>query len=319
MTRHRNLPRPLLLGLVVVLLAACSASTPAPSGRGASGPNDDASPAAATTTDNGARIIVVVEENKNADEILGSGKAPFIDQLAGQGVVLTSYFGVSHPSLPNYLSVLAGDTFGVSTDCTDCRRDATNLVDQLEQAGLSWKGYFQGLPEACSKVPSAGDYVVRHDPFMYFDDVRDDPGRCANVVPFSALSADLNDNVLPRFSLVIPDLQHDMHDGSIAEGDAWLRNLVGMIRHSPAWQADVRIVVTFDEGHGDEGCCDGLAAGGHIVTVVAGSRVDGGQSDDTPYSHYSLLRSIEEAFGLGLLRHAGDAVTRAIPALTASG
>ncbi len=319
--RNETLLRPsllvLALALALTLLATACVGARGPVSTGG-GPVPDAAPstAAATTTDNRARIIVVVEENKNADEILGSGRAPFIEELAREGVVLGSYYGVAHPSLPNYLALLGGDTFGISTDCTDCTVDAVNLVDQLEQADVSWKGYFQGLPDRCATDDRVGDYVIRHNPFMYYDGVRENHGRCVNVVPFDELRQDLADNVLPRFSLVVPDLQHDMHDGSIAEGDRWLRDLYEMVRSSPAWQADVRLVVTFDEGTGDEGCCGGLATGGHILTIVAGSRVPGGVHDDTAYSHYSLLRSVEEAFGLPLLRHAADPATASIPALT---
>ncbi len=298
--------------------AASSGRTPTvrhtpPTSATAPGPVASAPP---VTRDNGARILVIVEENKDLGQIIGSGAAPFIGQLADQGVLLTSSYGVAHPSLPNYLSLLGGDTFGITTDCTDCTIDARNLVDQLDHAGLSWKGYMEDLPAPCATDARAGSYVIRHDPFLYFDDVRTDPGRCANVVPMDQLAQDAADNVLPRFSLVVPNVEHDMHDGSIAAADSWLRELYARIRSSPAWQADLRIVVTFDEGTDNQGCCGGLAAGGHIATIVAGPRIQGPQHDDTPYTHYSLLGSIEQAFGLPALGHAADPATATIPALT---
>ncbi len=292
-----------LLASLALAAAACS-------------PQPEATPIGTTTTtpattpakpDSAPRVIVVVEENHSYDSIVGSPDAPFLNSLARQGMLLTSYHAVTHPSLPNYIAMLGGDTLGISDDCPTCTLAASNLVDQLEAAGVPWRAYLQGLPGPCSNVPSAGDYVRKHNPFMYFDSVRTNPGRCANVVPSSRLDADVAAGKLPRFAFIAPDLLHDMHGAGqqadrqlVATADQWLRDLYDRLRSSPAWQEDTRLVVTFDEGH--------------VVTIVAGPRVAAG-TDGREYSHYSLLRSAEALYGLPHLRHAADPATATIPAI----
>jgi phospholipase C len=252
-------------------------------------------------------IIVVVEENHGYDQIIGSADAPFINRLTGEGTLLTSYEAITKPSLPNYIALLSGGTQGITNDCTDCTVDAADLTTQLEARGLTWRAYLQGLPEPCSDVARSGAYAKKHNPFMYFDAIRGTPGRCANVVPYEQLATDLEAGRLPNFAFVTPDLDHDMHDGTVSTADAWLEALHGRLRSSSAWRDDTRLVVTFDEAgeHGDQ----------HIATLVTGPRVPPAQ-DPTRYDHYSLLRSVEDAFGLAHLGHAADPATASIPALT---
>jgi phosphatidylinositol-3-phosphatase len=169
--------------------------------------------------------------------------------------------------------MVSGGTQGISSDCGGCNVDAPNLVDQLEAAGISWKAYMEGLPAPCSDAHQAGAYAKKHDPFMYFASVRGDPGRCAKVVPFDRLDADLVAGRLPRLVFITPSLDHDMHGAGeggddpalVASADRWLERLYGKLAGSPAWREDTRLVVTWDEGHGGggpTGCCGGLATGG---------------------------------------------------------
>lgn len=269
----------------------------------------------ATALASRGRVIVVMEENHEAGRILGSPAAPFINRLARSGTVLASYYGIRHPSLPNYLAVLGGDTFGITSDCTRCSVRARNLVDQLEARHISWRGYFQSLPAACSNAAHSGAYAKKHNPFMYFRDIRERPARCRNVVPFTRFAADLRAGRLPRFVFVAPDLQHDMHDGTIATADRWVRDLHGRLAASSAWTPGTRFVLTFDEGTTDRGCCHGQAAGGRVATIVQGPGLRGGRTDRTPYDHYSLLASIEQHFGLSRLGYAASPASRVIPAL----
>jgi phospholipase C len=242
---------------------------------------------------------MVVEENHRFDDIIGSPDAPTINRLAREGTLLTSYYAITNPSLPNYLAMLAGTTAGVRDDCTRCSVSVPNLVDQLETAHISWAAYFPGLPGTCSTVAKAGAYAKKHDPFLYFPSIRDDPARCAHVVPFDGFAADAAAGRLPQFVFVSPDMRHDMHDGSVRAADGWLDSLYDQLRRSPAWREDTRLVVVFDEGRrGDN----------HVAAVVAGPQVPAG-SDDGHYTHYSLLRSIEAAFGLPYL----DQAARAAP------
>jgi hypothetical protein len=162
---------------------------------------------------------------------------------------------------------------------------------------------------------------------MYLTSIRNDPARCAKVVPASQLDADLAAGRLPRFVFITPNQDHDMHGAGqggddatlVRTADDWLGALYGKLAGSSAWRDDTRLVVTWDEGHGGggddrSGCCGGLAAGGHIATIVAGPRVNPGR-DATDYDHYALLRSVEAAFGLPFLAHAGDPAATDIPAV----
>jgi phospholipase C len=263
-----------------------------------------------------SHLLVVVEENHSFGQVIGSPRAPFINRLAAHGVLLTGYHAVTHPSLPNYLAILSGGTGGVRSDCSACTVSGPTLVDQLEDAQVTWAAYLEGLPGPCSTVAGRGAYTEAVDPFMHAADVRDVPARCDHVLPFSDFAPDLARGRLPTVAFVVPDLDHSMHSGPVAAADAWLRRLFRRLTASPIWLQDTRTVVTFDEGDRSDvrGCCGGLGRGGLIATIVDGPRVPPGR-DPTPYTHYSLLRSIEAAFGLPFLGHAGDRGTATIPAL----
>jgi phosphatidylinositol-3-phosphatase len=323
MRRWRGRTWTLLAGMLLV--AAGCATGQGPVGTTPTSPPTTAARGAAST----GRIIVVVEENHSFDQVIGAPQAPFLNHLAGHGTLLTSFFAITHPSLPNYIAMVSGDTQGITSDCGGCNLDAPNLVDQLEQAGISWKAYMEDLPAPCSDAHSAGPYAKKHDPFMYFASIRDHPGRCAKVVPASQLDADLGAGRLPRFVFVTPNLDHDMHGAGgggddralVRAADDWLRALYGRLAASTAWRDDTRLVVTWDEGHGAgaggrPGCCGGLAGGGHIPTIVVGPHVPTGR-DATDYDHYALLRSVEAAFHLPFLGHAGDPTSATIPAIAA--
>jgi phospholipase C len=212
---------------------------------------------------------------------------------------LTGYTGVAHPSLPNYLALVSGSTQGIASDCTDCVVAARSLADTLAAAGRTWKTYAEGLPYAGFTGASAGRYAKKHVPFLYFRDVLRSPARRRNVVPLARLAADVRHGRLPAYALVVPDLCHDMHDCSVATGDAWLRRHVSPLLRSSALKGGV-VFVVFDEGTTDEG------GGGTVEALALGSTVRPGAVFAAPTDHYGLLRTIEEAWGLPLLgRSAG--------------
>jgi hypothetical protein len=295
----------LLIGLVavLVLIAAAYSSQSRPDDRAdrLAGPPD--------------HLIVVIEENHSFEQIIGSPAAPFLNQLAAHGTLLTDYYAITHPSLPNYVALLSGRT-PIENNCHGCTFSGPNLVDQLEARHISWAAYYQSLPRPCSTVAGAGAYTEAVDPFMHAADIRDHPSRCDRVLPFTRFHPDLTSGRLPTVVFVMPDLHHEMHSGPVRVADTWLHRLVGQLQASPVWRQDTRMVVTFDESaHSDvRSCCDGLGRGGRIPTIVAGPRIPPGR-DGTPYTHYSLLRSIEAAFGLPFLGHAGDPATATIPAV----
>lgn len=245
-------------------------------------------------------------ENEEFSDLHGSAAAPFINHLADTYASATASFAISHPSLPNYLALTAGSTFGIDSDCTDCGVHATNLVDQLERRGLSWKAYMEDLPHPCFTGASAGDYAKKHDPFMYYADVGGNPARCRNVVPLSQLTGDETTRHLPRLIWISPNLCHDMHDCDVAAGDRFLARLVP--RLLAALGPRGLLLLTWDEGTSDDGCCR-LAGGGHVVTIAAGGLARRGGRLRTPVDHYSLLQTIEDLLGLPRLRGAGCACT----------
>jgi phosphatidylinositol-3-phosphatase len=259
-----------------------------------------------------SRVIVVVMENKEYGSIIGNSNAPYINSLADDYSLATQFYGVTHPSLPDYLAVTGGSTFGITSNCTDCHVNAPNITTQLEHAGISWKAYIEGLPAPCSNVAEAGDYSKKHNPFMYYDDIVNDPTRCKKVVPLTQLDADRRNGKLPQFVWVTPDMCHDMHDCTVKAGDEWLSRFVPPLLRTLGSRGV--LFLTFDEGASDAGCCR-YAAGGHIATVVAGPAARSRTKSSTSYSLYSLLRVVENSWRLGLLGRAGCSCTADMRAL----
>jgi phosphatidylinositol-3-phosphatase len=290
------------------LQSCTSAATPSTSGQTPVGvPPAHAVPAF-------SHVVVIVMENKDCGDVIGNDQAPFLNSLARRYALATNYFAISHPSLPNYLSLTGGSTFGIEHDCTSCGVQATNLVDQLERAGISWKAYMDGLPWPCFTGASAGSYVKKHNPFAYYSDIVGSRARCSRVVPLSQLPADLEGGRLPTFTWITPDLCHDMHDCGVAAGDRFLASLIPRILRALGPRGV--LFVTWDEGETDSagGCCE-KAAGGRVATIVAGQLARRGVQVAIPYDHYSLLRTIEDAWQLPELGDAGCSCTRPLTAL----
>jgi phosphatidylinositol-3-phosphatase len=238
-----------------------------------------------------AHVVVIVLENKAQGEVLGSPDAPAFNAFASRYAVLTRYGGVAHPSLPNYLALVSGSTHGIRSDCTGCVVSARNLADTLARAHRSWKAYAEGLPRPGFTGASSGRYVKRHVPFLYFRDILLSPARRRRVVPLRQLSRDLAADRLPSFSLVIPDLCHDMHDCPVAAGDVWLKRFLSPLLKSRRL-ANSAVFVVFDETSGSLPATDPVPALALGPLVVPGSKYAGRSS------HYGLLRTIEDAWGL---------------------
>lgn len=245
-------------------------------------------------------VVVVVFENHERSEIAGSSSAPTFAALARRGATLTGYDAVSHPSLPNYLALVSGSTHGISDDCTSCVVSGPSLADTLAAAGRTWKTYAEGLPRPGFTGASAGNYAKKHDPFLYFRNVLARPSWLSRVVPFKQFARDVAARHLPDFAFVVPNLCNDMHDCSVATGDAWLRRNVVPLLSSPAFAGGV-VFVIFDEGQSDAG------GGGNVEALALGPTVLPGSVSHEPTSHYGLLRTIEQAWGLPLLGRSAQA------------
>jgi phosphatidylinositol-3-phosphatase len=252
-------------------------------------------------------------ENKEYGDVIGSSEAPYLGSLAKRYALPKRVFAIRHPSLPNYLALIGGSTFGIDSDCTSCHVHAINLVDQLERAGIGWKAYMQGVPKPCYTGAEHGRYAKKHNPFMYFDDIRKNAKRCSRVVSDKALTSDLAHGRLPAFAWITPDLCNDTHDCGVATGDRFLKRLVPSLLRVLGPRGF--LVLTYDEGSSDRGCCGGDAHGGRIATVIAGPEVRRGVRPAASYDQYSILQTIEDAFGVGHLRRAGAARTLPLDAV----
>jgi phosphatidylinositol-3-phosphatase len=281
--------RPLIAACAAVALAAASCGGSAP-------PTQLATPSAsALPASSSSHVVVIVMENKEATDVVGTPSSHYVTALARRYAIATRTYAIRHPSLPNYLALTSGSTHGIASDCTDCHVSGRNVVDQLEAAKVSWKGYMEDLPKPCSTVAGAGRYAKKHDPFMYYDDVVRDPRRCRKVVPFDQLASDLRRGTLPTFSFISPNLCNDTHDCDVATGDRFLSGLVPRLLRESGPHGFV--VLTWDEGTSNDGCCVD-AHGGRIATVVAGPDVRRHASSSHPIDHYGVLRTIENALGL---------------------
>jgi phospholipase C len=328
MSLHRFI---LALCLPAFILAACSASpqvnTPIPTAVPSIAPSAVPSPlpvyiASPTATPptlvpDFAHIVVIVFENKEFGTVIGNPTMPYFNGLAKSYTLLTQYYAVTHPSLPNYLALIGGDTFGITFDCTSCFVNAQTLPDLVEASGRTWKTYQEDMPSPCYPKPEAGNYAIKHNPFVYFKPIRLDADRCArSIVPFTQLASDLASDSLPNFVFITPNLCNDAHDCTLDVADDWLKTLMAELL--PALDGDGKpylIVLTWDEGQGEHSCC-GLPkeAGGRVATILVSPQAKSGFQDDTPYSHYSLLKTIAEAWKLPYLGHAADAETTLITA-----
>ena len=257
-----------------------------------------------------SHVVVVVMENQEYSSIIGNAQAPYLNTLATRKVLLTDDHAITHPSLPNYLALTGGSTFGITSDCTTCsvRGAGTNLIDQFMGRNISWKAYMETMPSACYTGATSGpfpqQYAKRHDPFAYFDDIASSARRCGHIVPYTRLATDLAQGALPTFAWVTPNVCDDMHSCSIATGDTWLsKNVPPILR---GLGANGILIITWDEGSSNAGCC-GVAAGGHIATIIAGPGAANHLRVSTPSDHYSVLQLIEWSLGLPFLRGARTA------------
>jgi phosphatidylinositol-3-phosphatase len=310
------------------------------------------------------RAFVIVLENHSQHSVIGDPNAPFITSLAQRYGQATNYYGVTHPSEPNYVAMISGSNWWINNDNPANRFDHTNLVDGLEAARISWGAYMEALPAdpLTDFWPSSADplYASKHNPFVLFNDVRDNPARLANVKPYPELAADLNSGHAPRFVYIVPDQCNDMHGGvndAIAghpetpcpfgsanndpndaalkqKADAFVQAAVTTIMSSRAWTRHSAIFIVADEGDftnnavnggwdSPAGCCDspvlpagdpdispdwpgGVYGGALVPAIVIDPSGPDHFASDTPYNHYSLLRTIEDAWGLPELGFTSD-------------
>jgi len=279
-----------LLSIVAAILSACAGPHPAQQPTGLAGTPPTTAPSLAASQAPSAlpHVFVIVMENRSYVQAMAM---PYVSGLAAQYAVATNYRAITHPSLPNYLALTGGSTFGIRDDGYH-RLDPGGLGAQLTEHRIAWRAYMEGMTGGC--LESTGGYAVKHNPFAYFG------GGCpANVAPLTAqtLDADLA-GTTPNFVWITPDLCHDGHDCGDREAESYLAGLVPRILGSAAWQSDGLLLIVWDE---DDGSADN-----RVALLVVAPRLSQHQTSKR-HDHYSLLATVEDRLGLPRLGQARSA------------
>ncbi len=234
-----------------------------------------------------SHVVVVIEENYGGPAIVGGGQAPYLKSLAAQGEYFPNYRGVSHPSEPNYMALFSGSTQHTDGSDNCIKTSARSIIGEAGAAGISAKGYIEGLS-------SGSGYACRHDPFSQFADAR------KAETDFSKFPASYA--ALPKLSFVVPNLTDDMHDNGIGPGDRWARaHLSGYAQWCKTHNS--LLIVMSDENDGDPNYSSNQPGegGNSALAMVVGARIPAGKVATGKFDHYSMLRTLEDIFGLGHL------------------
>jgi hypothetical protein len=300
--------------VLLAALAACG-GTPAGGTTASSTSSSTSSSTPAATSSGPPHVMVIVLENEEYGDVIGSATAPYFNQLAGQYGLATDYHARTHPSLPNYIDLIAGSTMNITSDCSDCHTDGDTIVDEVNRAHVHWKAYMGGMPSVCyqgADYPpgTTNGYAKKHNPFLYFDHLRNDPTACQDDVPLSQLNGDLSSGQATSFIWISPSLCDDGHADNcgLAASDRWLQSTLPSVLRSSWYAQGGIVIVTFDEGRSDStsSCCGGGAHGGHVATLVISRSVKAGARLSTPVDHAGTLRTIESLYGVPYLRSAGN-------------
>jgi acid phosphatase len=218
-------------------------------------------------------------ENKTLAEAIEPARAPYTNTLIANYGLASNYFAVAHPSLPNYLALTSGSTWGI-TDDRYHRLGASGIGEAMNRAGVSWRAYMEDMTRGCTDSP--GPYALKHNPFAYYG------GACpSNVVALSDLDADLAGNT-PRYIWITPNLCHDTHDCPVRVGDTWLATWVPKIIATPSWRSGGILFIVWDEDDGGDN---------HVAAIVVAPNLTRHRSARR-YDHYSLLATIEDRLGV---------------------
>ena len=241
-------------------------------------------------------------ENRDASQVLKNPSASIFRRLAERYATLERYDAVAHPSLPNYLALVSGSTHGIRSDCTGCILHARSLADTLAAHSLTWKTYVEHLPPTQDVTHLRSPAVKARIPFLFFHDVLSSPQRVRDIVPLAEFDRDLRARRLPSFSLVIPDLCNDMHNCPVRTGNRWLTRFARALLLPDKVRGSV-VFIVFDEGR----AWHRQGGGGRVAAIVAGPLVRRDSGSAIPLNHYSLLRTIEQAWRLPLLGRSASA------------
>ncbi len=304
----RTLPSMLALSVFVIgtcAIGACARNTATPPSRSTA--------AAVLPAHEFDHVIIVVLENENAAIV---DSVPVMDSLAKRGVALENYYAVAHPSYPNYLALISGKTF-VEKDAR-ARHDpdayhaldfgdaqllitAPTIIDRLQAKGLSWDAFAEDYPDSsaaptqCDWRRESGLYVRKHVPFLSFTEFHEHPSWCAHMRNLKWFSKDS----LATYTFIAPNLVHDGHDAPLDSAVKWVSTFLRPVLADSALMRTTLVVITFDESANPlTEKLGGSSQPNRIYTALIGGMVRAGTVSNAPYSHYSLLRTIELNFGL---------------------
>ncbi|CAO3565639.1 unnamed protein product [Mortierella alpina] len=248
-------------------------------------------------------IFIIFLENTNY--ALAASDAD-LQAFAPQGVALTNYHALTHPSEPNYVGTIGGDYFGMEDDDFHAiPSNYTTIVDLLEKKNLSWKAYQEDMPTACYKgYENEGLYFRKHSPFIIFDSIANNPARCNNIVPATQLQQDIAAGSIPNYSFYTPNMIHDGHNTTVADASKWLSGFLPPLLANTTFNNNTLVVLTFDE-------TEDYKVPNRVWTVLLGDVVANlkNTTDSTFYTHYSLLSTVESNWDLGNLGRQDTNVT----------
>lgn len=241
-----------------------------------------------------AHVFLVVEENQSFSTVYHN-QMPWLSALGDKYGIATNYYSDETGSLLDYLWLSSGSNEAAfACDGNQCGKTISdgNIFRELNKAGMSWNVYADSLPGPGFIGRASGEYVKRHDPAMWYSDVVNSTAQQQNVVPFTQFAVDLAANDLPDYAIIVPNLQHDAHDGTPQAADQWLKANIGPLVNSPYFQngSNSVLILTFDNGDRDNE--------GQVFTAVVGQRVIPGVKVNTPFRHQNTLRTIMELLGL---------------------
>jgi hypothetical protein len=311
------------------------------------------------------RVFIIMLENHSEQSVIGDPNTPYITQLANTYAQATDYYGVTHPSEPNYIAATSGSNWFVNNDNPANVFDHTNIVDELSDQGISWAAYMEAMPSVGytgAFWPSSADplYASKHNPFVLYSDVLSNPAELNQIKPYTALAGDLNSRNAPQYVWITPDQCDDMHGGVYdaipgyadtpcpynntnddpydvqlkKNADNFVHQTVTTIMSSRAWTRHSAIFIVSDEGDytgvtanggwdSPAGCCDspilpagdpdinaawpgGLYGGGLVPAIIIDPSGPHHYTNNDAYNHYSLLRTIEDDWGLPELGFTSD-------------
>jgi len=241
------------------------------------------------------KFFLMMFENHGYSQVQGNS---YWTKIMANSFQPTNYYGVTHPSQPNYVAQLGGNYFTCTDDST-CNLNKPNLVDLMDtKGGLTWRAYEENyVPLAdgnCNPYSSGNTYYRKHNPFMSFTDISQNATRCQNIRNETAFQQDVKNGSLPNFGYYTPNINDDSHDQDLDYSGQYLQNFINTwVTPFPSTWKNVLFMVTFDE--------DDHLEGNHVVSFFMGPLVTIGGQGTATYTHYSITRFIEDNWNLGSL------------------